>query len=166
VELQVLMKYYDKNGDNCISYDEFVAGLREPLNERKRNIVLRAFDKIDTQGNGFVTFDDMGNAFDVSKNSDFASGYRSREDIVNEFLASFGAVEGGKVCRDTFVNYYTDVCLSCPSEDYFVRMISAEWGVCEDEDSQVYKETLAEFISKIRLRVLEMSNNNLEEFVL
>jgi len=27
VELQVLMKYYDSNGDGHISYEEFIAGL-------------------------------------------------------------------------------------------------------------------------------------------
>lgn len=64
------------------------------------------------------------------------------------------------------MSYYTDVSLSCPSEDYFVKMIVAEWGVVEDEDSQVFKAALAEFIAKIRLRLLEMSNQNLEEFVL
>lgn len=56
--------------------------------------------------------------------------------------------------------------LSCPSEDYFIKMISAVWGVSEDDDSGVFKEALADFISKIRLRLLEMSNQNLEEFVL
>jgi hypothetical protein len=45
-------------------------------------------------------------------------------------------------------------------------MICAEWGVFEDEDTQIFKAALAEFISKIRLRLLEMSNHNLEEFVL
>jgi Ca2+-binding EF-hand superfamily protein len=33
------MKYYDVNGDGVISYDEFVNGLREPLNERCAKIV-------------------------------------------------------------------------------------------------------------------------------
>lgn len=65
------MKYYDRNGDGSISYDEFVTGLREPMTDRQLNIVLRAFDRIDAQGNGFVSVEDLSNAFDVSKNSDF-----------------------------------------------------------------------------------------------
>jgi len=38
------MKYYDSNGDGHISYNEFVAGLRDELNDRLKNIVSRAFD--------------------------------------------------------------------------------------------------------------------------
>lgn len=44
--------------------------------------------------------------------------------------------------------------------------MQAVWGVTEDDDAAIYKEQLANFISMIRLRVLEMSNHNLEEFVL
>jgi len=70
------------------------------------------------------------------------------------------------VTKEEFLNYYKDVNLSCPSEEYFLKMISAVWSVSEDDDSGVFKEALADFISKIRLRLLEMSNDNLEEFVL
>jgi len=38
------MKYYDTNGDGHISYEEFISGLRDPLPDRLKNIVNRAFD--------------------------------------------------------------------------------------------------------------------------
>jgi len=43
VEVQALMKFYDVDGDGNITYDEFVRGLREPLNERRLKIVEKAF---------------------------------------------------------------------------------------------------------------------------
>jgi len=36
------MKYYD-NGDATINYEEFIRGLREPLNDRRKKIVEKAF---------------------------------------------------------------------------------------------------------------------------
>jgi hypothetical protein len=50
-EIQALMKYYDTDGDGSISYDEFIKGLkyetslicRDPLNDRRKNMVERAF---------------------------------------------------------------------------------------------------------------------------
>jgi Ca2+-binding EF-hand superfamily protein len=37
------MKYYDVDGDGNICYEEFIRGLREPLNERRAKIVEKAF---------------------------------------------------------------------------------------------------------------------------
>jgi hypothetical protein len=37
------MKFYDVDGDGNITYEEFIRGLREPLNERRLNIVEKAF---------------------------------------------------------------------------------------------------------------------------
>ena len=46
------MKFYDIDGDGNISYDEFLSGLREPLNERRLNMVKKAFAMLDRSGNG------------------------------------------------------------------------------------------------------------------
>ncbi len=159
------MKYYDTNGDGHISYNEFVAGLRDELNDRLKNIVSRAFDQI-SGGSGTASVEDLKNSFDVSGNPDFTSGARTREDIVQEFLDSFSESSKGTITKQDFISYYTDVHLSCPTDEYFIRMMQAVWNVTEDDDAAIYKEQLAFFISQVRLRVLEMSNQNLEEFVL
>ena len=44
------MKFYDVDGDGNISYDEFVRGLREPMNERRRKIIEKAFKQLDRDG--------------------------------------------------------------------------------------------------------------------
>lgn len=38
-DLQTLIKFYDLDGDKCVSYEEFVIALQEPLNERRQAIV-------------------------------------------------------------------------------------------------------------------------------
>ena len=43
IEVQALMKYYDVDGDGNITYEEFIRGLREPLNERREKMVRKAF---------------------------------------------------------------------------------------------------------------------------
>jgi len=43
VEAQALMKFYDVDGDGNISYEEFIRGLKEPLNERREKIVRKVF---------------------------------------------------------------------------------------------------------------------------
>ena len=47
VELQQLMKYYDINKDGNISYEEFLHGLRDEINERRLALVEKAFKIMD-----------------------------------------------------------------------------------------------------------------------
>ena len=49
------MKYYDVDEDGNIGYEEFIRGLREPLTDRRLNMVKKAFQKMDTNGSGKVT---------------------------------------------------------------------------------------------------------------
>lgn len=49
------MKFYDVDGDGNISYDEFVRGLRDPLTERRKKIVNKAFNIMDKDGSGIIT---------------------------------------------------------------------------------------------------------------
>jgi len=39
VDVQGLMKAYDVDGDGNISYEEFLRGMREELNDRKKGMV-------------------------------------------------------------------------------------------------------------------------------
>lgn len=58
VAVQALMKFYDVDGDGCISYNEFLQflrGLREPMNERRSTIVKKAFAEADKDGSGIIT---------------------------------------------------------------------------------------------------------------
>lgn len=46
-EFDNIFKYFDKNCDNSVNYNEFITLLRGSLNETRRNIVLQAFAKLD-----------------------------------------------------------------------------------------------------------------------
>lgn len=46
------MKFYDIDNDGNVSYEEFIRGLRDPLNERRLNIVVKAFQQMDKDGSG------------------------------------------------------------------------------------------------------------------
>ncbi len=60
------MKYYDVDGDGNITYEEFLRGLREPLNERRTFMVRKAFQRIDFDNSGKVTVADIQGVYDVS----------------------------------------------------------------------------------------------------
>ena len=60
------MKFYDVDGDGNITYEEFIRGLREPLSDRRKKMVQKAFSLMDKNGSGEITIQDIDAIYDVS----------------------------------------------------------------------------------------------------
>ena len=145
VDLQALMKFYDIDGDGNITYEEFIRGLRNPLSERRAKIVKAAFALMDKDGSGKITIKDIAQIYDVSQNQDFIDGKLTRDEILEQFLDGFDGAKGnndGVITLNEWVDYYTDLSMSLPSEEYFVAMMESVWGMCEDEGETVTKEQI------------------------
>jgi Ca2+-binding EF-hand superfamily protein len=85
---------------------------------------------LDKDGSGKITISDIINIYDVSMNPDFIEGRKSREQILTEFMSNFEGAKGnrdGVITSDEFFDYYTDLSMSCPSDEYFVRMMESTW---------------------------------------
>ena len=53
-----------------------------------------------------------------------------------------------------------------PNDDYFVKHVESEWGVCEQLDATVRKEEVMHIIKLMRQNLISNSNNQLEEYTL
>lgn len=85
---------------------------------------------LDKNGEGTITIEDIAGIYDVSMNPEFLEGRKTREEILADFLNNFDGARGnndGKVSRDEFFDYYTDLSMSTPSDEYFVRMMESTW---------------------------------------
>lgn len=63
-------------------------------------------------------------------NPEFLEGRKTRDDILGDFLNNFDGAKGnndGKVTMNEFTDYYTDLSMSTPSDEYFVRMMESTW---------------------------------------
>jgi Ca2+-binding EF-hand superfamily protein len=112
---------------------------------------------------------EIANIYDVSKDKEFISGKKTKDQILTEFLDSFEGAKGnndGVVTKKEFFDYYTDLAMSTPSDDYFVGMMESVWCMAEDEENSVFKDSIKQLIGLMRQRLLAISNNNQEEFVL
>ena len=110
VEVQALMKFYDKNGDGSISFAEFIEGLRELLNERRKKIVRKAFNSV-ARGEG-VRAEDFNARYDASSHPEFKSGKKSRDQIIHEIFESMDTNHNGLISKKEFYAYYADVSLT------------------------------------------------------
>lgn len=169
VEIQALMKYYDVDGDGNITYEEFIRGLRDPLTERRRNMVNKAFELVDRSRNGTITVEDIDAIYDVSQNQDFIDGKKTREEILQEFLNGFDGMRGnndGRITKQEWDDYYTDLSMSLPSDEYFVKMMESVWQICEDETATVTQEQIKHLTKTMRAKLLDFSGGQTEEMVL
>ena len=58
----------DVDGDGNITYEEFIRGLRDPLSERRRAMVDKAFDLINRNNDEMISVADIDAIYDVSQN--------------------------------------------------------------------------------------------------
>jgi len=163
------MKYYDIDGDGNITYEEFLRGLREPLNERRQAMVKKAFQLMDKDSSGKINVRDIERIYDVTQNKDFQEGKKSREEVLEEFLNSFEGVKGnrdGVITWEEWLDYYTDLSMSMPRDDYFVAMMESVWCVPEDPEAAVYKEQLEHLTKAMRQKLMDFANQQQDEYVL
>lgn len=169
VEIQALMKYYDVDGDGNITYEEFIRGLRDPLTARRQAMVEKAFNLIDRSNNGSISIEDIDAIYDVSHNQDFIDGRKTRDEILQEFLNGFDGMRGnndGVITKQEWTDYYTDLSMSTPSEEYFVQMMESVWQICEDETASVSAEQIKHLTKTMRAKILDFAGNQTEEMVL
>lgn len=114
---------------------------------------------MDFNGTGTINFEDLKEVYDVSCNKEFIEGRKTKKQILDEFLDTFdgkGGNNDGTVSYPEWVDYYTDLSLSLPSDEYFVQMMESVWGVCEHEDTQDYQNTIGEYSRVTREQLIAL----------
>lgn len=122
-EVEILDEF-DRDGDGRITYVEFLSALKGPMNERRKAIVRRAFDKLDKDGSGEVTIDDIRHVYSAKNSTDVLRGKKTEKEVLEEFLGRFeaGPVKDGVVTWEEFLNYYNGKSFS-----FFLSFTS---GIC------------------------------------
>ena len=142
---------------------------RDDLTERKKKMVEKAFMTMDKDGTGSINIQDIINVYDVSKNKEFIEKKKTREQILSEFLNYFDGLKGnndGTISRQEWFDYYTDLAMSTPSDEYFVKMMESAWCMSEDEGNSIFQDKVRQLVSVMRQRLLVMSNSSQEEYIL
>ena len=106
---------------------------------------------------------DIAGIYDVSMNPEFLEGRKTRDEILTDFLSNFEGAKGnhdGIVTTQEFIDYYTDLSMSTPSDEYFVRMMESTWQVPEEENSAVTQQTVSHLLREVKNRVFELARRD------
>lgn len=126
-------------------------------------MVAKIYGMLDRDGSGSVSVSDVINVFDVSLNPEFIERKKTKDQIVGEFLNGFEGARGnkdGKITKEEFFDYYTDISMLLPSDEYFVRMMESTWQCPEQDADMQAKSTVRMLLKEVRNRVLDLSKND------
>jgi len=79
----------DTNRDGTVSIDELIRAIIGEMNEFRKNLVIEAFKKMDRDGSGELTLNDLNGVYNAKNHPDVKSGKKTESDILNEFLETF-----------------------------------------------------------------------------
>ncbi len=75
----VLFDAFDTNHDGTINYDEFLYAIRGELNDFRRGLVEKAFNKLDKDDSGFLDIEDIKGLYKADKHPDVIQGRKSED---------------------------------------------------------------------------------------
>eukprot|EP00049_Salpingoeca_infusionum_P004198 m.75659 g.75659 ORF g.75659 m.75659 type:complete len:223 (+) comp12454_c4_seq1:52-720(+) len=132
-DYRVAFDRFDTNKDGSLNFDEFLKNLRPPMSKPRIRLVRQAFQKIDKNGDGTLTKEDLKGVYDVRRHPKFISGEKTEDELLDEFLGTFEGDDGaggkgdGKVTWEEFLNYYSGVSASIDDDPYFDLMMRQSW---------------------------------------
>jgi len=112
---------FDAQHRGWVNIDEFMNAIRPPMSESRKQIIEKAFDKMDKTGDGILTPKDLKRGYNVKQHPLYDSGEESEETIFSRFMAHFdkGAPADGHVTREEFSDFYAAISASIDTDCYF-----------------------------------------------
>lgn len=138
-DLQLLFNAFDRDRNGTVDYDEFVRGVRGPMNAFRKSLVAQAFGKLDSDKSGVIEINDIRGVYNGKNHPDVRAGKKTEEEILLEFLDTFemhhnvvGNVVGDHVItKEEFEEYYNNVSASIDNDEYFQLMMVNSWKLNE-----------------------------------
>jgi len=129
-QLEEVYSWFDEDNSGGISYDEFLFGLKGPMNDRRAQIVLEAFAIMDADKSGIIEVNDLEGRYNAKMHPEVIAGKKTEAAVLREFLDTFDCGEkDGKVSPAEWCQYYSHVSASIDDDDYFELMIRNAWHI-------------------------------------
>eukprot|EP01062_Namystynia_karyoxenos_P069209 TRINITY_DN6468_c0_g2_i1.p1 TRINITY_DN6468_c0_g2~~TRINITY_DN6468_c0_g2_i1.p1 ORF type:complete len:544 (+),score=203.50 TRINITY_DN6468_c0_g2_i1:107-1738(+) len=135
-ELDHVFQAFDRDGDGVITITEFLRTLRGPMNQRRRDLVLLAYERLDKNLDGVVTFGEIRKIYEEGTKHHPAvlDGSKTPEEVMREFIAnSWDKNKDGTITQAEFLEYYNDISVNIDNDDYFELMIRNAWHISGGE---------------------------------
>jgi Ca2+-binding EF-hand superfamily protein len=135
---KALFAFFDGDGDNTVSYGEFLSQIVVPMNDRRKKLVRKAFRLMDRDGDGTVSIADVADVFDASMDPEVQQGLKTEDEAKMDFLAVFDEPDedgkrDGVITLDEWYDYYGGLSADISNDDYFELMLRNAWHISGGE---------------------------------
>jgi len=139
-EIRALFAAFDRDGNGFVDYDEFIRGVRGPMNKFRVKLSLLAFKKMDKDKSGVLDIDDIKGVYNAKHHPDVKQGKKTEEEVLVEFLDTFemhhNIQSGGRgdhrVTEEEWMEYYNNISASIDDDKYFELMMTNTWKLDGD----------------------------------
>lgn len=83
----MLIAHFDRDNSGSVNFDEFLRALRGELSASRVSFIRLAYNKLDINGDGQVSLDDVARIYDVSQHPDVMDGKKTPEEAYREFMS-------------------------------------------------------------------------------
>lgn len=135
-DVEDLVEAIDLEGHGRIQPSDFLAVMRGALDPFRASVVREAFEFLDQDNTGMVSFEDLENHFQPHGHSDAEAGRKEAFEVTRQELLKFEAYArtGGMSLAD-FERYYENLSAGIPSDNYFKYLVHTAWGMTADQNS-------------------------------
>ena len=107
------------------------------MNPFRKQLVRKAFDKLDKNGNGIIEIDDIKGVYNAKFHPEVKAGKKTEEEVLFEFLDTFElhhsiknpSEKDRKINFKEFIEYYNNVSASIDNDQYFELMMTNAWNL-------------------------------------
>lgn len=138
-DMQNLFKSIDLDLSGEVSYNEFLRVVVGDMNQFRRNLVERAFRKLDVNHDQDIDMGEFKRQYNATMHPEVRSGKKTEDQVLNEFMDTFElhlslatgskAQDDDKISLEEFMEYYNNISISIDNDSYFDLMISNAWGL-------------------------------------
>ncbi|CAD8143835.1 unnamed protein product [Paramecium pentaurelia] len=146
IELQALIKYFDKDRDGFLSFQEFLTFIREEMNERRKAMVLKVYD---SQQNTKITSDYLRQIYKINNLTD------GMKTFINNICV------GDELTYEQFLEFHEELSLNIASDETFTSILSKAWNIDEKQEDTAFQEQLQNSLKQIKERVIERAGGKI-----
>jgi Ca2+-binding EF-hand superfamily protein len=129
-DVEDLLVFFDEDRSGGMTVDELLKGLRGKISRKRRAMVKRVFEHLDTSGDGQLSLAEMRLAVDVSRHPAVLAGNLTENEAIRKFMSQWDSPSGDGVITFTeFLDYYHSVSAAIDGEEFFAQMLRDSWGM-------------------------------------
>ena len=137
-----LFDIFDIKKNESIDYNVFISKIFGTMNDFRKQIVQKVFQKLDKDNKGIIDYDIIRESYNADKHPEVLNGKRTKQEVLARFIDMFeyhfnllnknknneGATMG------EFEDFYNYISVLVDNDKYFENMMSRVWGLDGNEN--------------------------------